>query len=1025
MRYSLSLIFLLLSLATHAQHISYQHYTLEDGLPGLQITAMLQAQDGRLWIGTKSGLSVFDGTSFKNFSEKDGLGSTKINDIVELKGKIVVLSNVSIDIINEGKLNSYALKKYTTGKNQGFKIHNTLLFLDENLNTVLFSTVNREDIYNVRFNHYSFNVENNEIQQLSIPPYYFIAKTNDGELLMTNYSAKKKNGRWGRTSYLYDLQHNKMVQFDSLMNIYTEIDSTLYLGMQLQDKNRYIYMYKYINDSIKNEINLGEFNDFIRTKLLKNCWIFLSNGVTSRVELISNDLKTRKQYEFPKIQAHEIIQDMEGNIWIGSETGLYKIPKNPFYHFDATHNLPKGNLWAFHKTNNTLLVSAYGSGVYIADTTQQPVRFNRIPEKAFPQNWRYTGYFYFGVRKYDNDKLVFPTGWGSLVYKDAKWSTLENQTLRKNYTTALCSYVDEEKKEVAEVGLMGINFFDYAQNLQLNVPKSRFWNKNVFDMERINEDTYFVALGSRQALYNRKTDEITPLHLTYPNNSNDTLTVGFMTLAKDPQGGIWCGSLAGEAGLYLYKEGTFKKVAAHVLDGIVETVAVVNEGRILLASSTNEGLLAIHLERFYLYQAAEDKSKVANPFYWFDDSNGFTYKQEPQQNSLVADGENRVMFTTGEAKAYYFDIDTTIFNIPQLSPYIYSVEGFNSDSLTWTTLAGSYQTGDTLRFSTEERAIRFEPHCITHNAPEQIRYAYRLKQGNSWTNWKTSEETKLLVTNLRAGFNQVEVKGFYKFQTPAMQPLANRFVVYVQPLWFETAWGKGALGMLTLLTLSAVFFMSDRRRKRKERERQAMENWRIKAERMEEIEEQLSTIKQQEQGRLQLQEELNQYNEELQATAEQIREWDIAIKEGRVPETSLEVLQKYKNLPDYNQVMGIVKMAGKLTEQLSAQIKSDKKRREELEIAQIKLVAEDGPSELKRIFMEQHPGVFQRLQKQYPYLTQRETELFMLIRLGKNNAEIAESMGIERESVKTSRKRLKKKLQLSTEIDLTTWVMEF
>jgi len=457
----------------------------------------------------------------------------------------------------------------------------------------------------------------------------------------------------------------------------------------------------------------------------------------------------------------------------------------------------------------------------------------------------------------------------------------------------------------------------------------------------------------------------------------------------------------------------------------VETVAIVNDGRILLASTSYNGLFAIHLERYYRYLEAEDKSAVPNPFYLFDESNGFQYKQEPQQNSLVADGENRVLFTTAEGKAYHFYIDTTLFDLPTLSPYIYSVEGFNSDSLTWSALAETFQTNDTLRFPTEERAIRFEPHCITHNAPEQLRYAYRLKQGNHWTPWKQGEEAKLLVTNLQAGYNELEIKGFYRFQTPAMQATSNRFWVYVTPYWYETAWGKGLVGMLVLITLSGVFFLSDRRRKRKERERQAMENLRLKAERTEEIEEQLSASHQQEEETLQLQEELNQYKEELQASAEQFRNWTEILAEGGKPSISTHELERFNGLPDYNQVMAIVKMAGKLTDQLAEQLARDKARREELELAKIKLSTENDTSELKRIFMAQHPGTLQKLQKQYPYLTQRDAELFMFMRLGRNPTELAESLGIEKESAKTARKRFKKKLGLSTDTNLNTWVKEF
>ena len=50
----------------------------EDGLPGNEVTALLQTRDGYLWVGTSAGLVRFDGAKFTRFGEREGVHSSSI-----------------------------------------------------------------------------------------------------------------------------------------------------------------------------------------------------------------------------------------------------------------------------------------------------------------------------------------------------------------------------------------------------------------------------------------------------------------------------------------------------------------------------------------------------------------------------------------------------------------------------------------------------------------------------------------------------------------------------------------------------------------------------------------------------------------------------------------------------------------------------------------------------------------------------------------------------------------------------------
>ena len=79
----------------------YRLYTLRDGLPQMQIWSMFQDSRGYLWVGTKGGLSRFDGRNFVNFTEKDGLPENQIEQIAEdYSGKIWIVTRRGLSVYN-------------------------------------------------------------------------------------------------------------------------------------------------------------------------------------------------------------------------------------------------------------------------------------------------------------------------------------------------------------------------------------------------------------------------------------------------------------------------------------------------------------------------------------------------------------------------------------------------------------------------------------------------------------------------------------------------------------------------------------------------------------------------------------------------------------------------------------------------------------------------------------------------------------------------------------------------------------
>ena len=72
-----------------AQQYNLKQYNVENGLAGSTVYCSFQDKDGYIWFGTETGLSRFDGTHFKNFTNLEGLPDNEVFAIrQDLAGRI-------------------------------------------------------------------------------------------------------------------------------------------------------------------------------------------------------------------------------------------------------------------------------------------------------------------------------------------------------------------------------------------------------------------------------------------------------------------------------------------------------------------------------------------------------------------------------------------------------------------------------------------------------------------------------------------------------------------------------------------------------------------------------------------------------------------------------------------------------------------------------------------------------------------------------------------------------------------------
>ena len=81
-------------------------------------------------------------------------------------------------------------------------------------------------------------------------------------------------------------------------------------------------------------------------------------------------------------------------------------------------------------------------------------------------------------------------------------------------------------------------------------------------------------------------------------------------------------------------------------------------------------------------------------------------------------------------------------------------------------------------------------------------------------------------------------------------------------------------------------------------------------------------------------------------------------------------------------------------------------------LLQAHIMTDQNWNDFKKLFAQVHPGFFVNLSKKYPQLSAANTRLLALVKLGLNNSEMANMLGITIEGIKKAKQRLRKKIDI-------------
>lgn len=88
----------------YGQSYSFLSYSIAEGLPQSQVTSITEDEEGYLWVGTLGGLGRFNGSSFVNFSTRDGLLNNRITSLSFSDKRLWIGHQGGVSMISKGKV---------------------------------------------------------------------------------------------------------------------------------------------------------------------------------------------------------------------------------------------------------------------------------------------------------------------------------------------------------------------------------------------------------------------------------------------------------------------------------------------------------------------------------------------------------------------------------------------------------------------------------------------------------------------------------------------------------------------------------------------------------------------------------------------------------------------------------------------------------------------------------------------------------------------------------------------------------
>lgn len=518
----LTLLLFLGTLRVYADNLIFNHLSVQDGLSQLSVLSLYQDENGYIWMGTFSGVNIYNGRSFSYMvPEKQLSASIHGNEIKAItgdkKGEVYLLNENGISVIHQddysinniwnnhinaiymGKsglwagidknlyiLKNNALEKYTLP----FQLTSTITAIYENFDHTIFIATSKECLI-ICPDHSTVN--------LPIRNGSTFSKTHKGDV----WFGTADNGAFllnPKGEIITHLNSSNGLSNNFVRSIIEDNNQNIWIGTfwglntyNPFDKSVRVYTNSLINN---NSISNNSIYSLIEDNQ-KNIWIGTYYG---GVNIYYNYINKFKFYdlvnpdqESPKtIIAGCLQEDHKGNLWIATDgSGLKRIDKTGVVH---SYTERFGSAEHFNNIkdiyvdkNNDIWLGILLGGLYYCKNEQ----FTNIPIKIDNQLNSYDANIINDILEF-NDDLLLATIDGILLFDKTthKCSYLFNGSIRQKIGKRIHNlFLDSRNRLWIGTKGEGLSMYDFKARKLHNYKLIDKGDKNQISSNHITEVT--------------------------------------------------------------------------------------------------------------------------------------------------------------------------------------------------------------------------------------------------------------------------------------------------------------------------------------------------------------------------------------------------------------------------------------------------------------------------------------------------------------------------------------------------------
>ena len=659
-----------LGLFVQSQKFTFLSYSTKEGLAQSQVNDIKQDRKKYIWIATLDGLSKFNGKTFENFYQKDGLLSNRISSLsIDKSDNVWAVTSNGISIVHSDIILPFQFNDLFENDAVVAVTHLSQKVIVSTESSGIFVFNETEGALKLA-RMYKKPFEDVKIRAVYLEDYKLHIATNKGLYQLWNDKVVKVSLPWE-----YDFMGVGVTERGEIWLASSEN------GVCFYEKN---------NQFEVNQNNSGLLNNFSTSMMVDNngvAWV-TSNSALSEVSREKNVQNYSAENGFESI-AQVVFQDVEGNVWIGTNgKGLMKFANKEFKFLTKEENLPsdlvismcedaQGNMW----------LGSLGEGVSRI-SSKEITSFN-ARKTNFPNNNCWV------IHKDLNDKMWFGTSQGLSVLNGNSFTTY---TQKDGLPANKVQSIFQESPEVMWVGTKeGVA---YMKNNQF-YPLINFNYRNTRAIASTQDGIYWFGTSDGLIKYDGFTSELI----------NDSLFEETTIYAIQSFGNkLWIGT---DKGLIHFDGKHFEKIG--VVSGL--NSAAINflksDKENNLWIGTNNGIFKLNAN-LYLQGKKELISYTIN--------NGLI-GMETNLNAVFEDSKGNVWMGTSEGINVYKKAKVNNQILTEPAVHLTSVKLLFGEK-EW---LSKFRATEDIGFGFKQNTFTFHYHCNYFKDPEKVKYSYYLE----------------------------------------------------------------------------------------------------------------------------------------------------------------------------------------------------------------------------------------------------------------------------------------------------------